>query len=49
MYPYDYSNCNRQTPSIDEIDVLSSSPGREEIFRKFSKAKNTSPGKDKLE
>ena len=48
-HPYDYSNWNWQTPSTYEIDVISSSPSREEIFRNLSKAKNTAPGKDKLE
>ena len=47
--PYDYSNCNWQTPSTGEIYVIYTSPSREEFFRKLFKAKNTSPGKDKLE
>ena len=46
---YDYSNCNWQTRSTDEIDIISSSPSGEEIFRKLSMAKNTSPEKDKLD
>ena len=48
-HPFDYSTCIWQTPLTEEIDVISSWPSREEISRKLSKLKNTSPGKDKLE
>ena len=37
-YSYEYSNYNWQITYISEIDIIPSSPSREDIFSKLSKA-----------
>ena len=54
--PQDYSSSSQpythihwNTLDTDEINMLSAPPTKSEIMKKLKKAKNTSPGKDKIE
>ena len=44
-----YTNIHWNTLGTDEINMLSDPPTKSEIMKKLKKAKNTSPGKDKIE